>query len=213
MATNPLGLEYPEGADAFQPHTDIQALADSARGRVIVPVASEAVRDALETALPPSTAEPLYVFRADAPAGREIEYTTDGTTWRTLVAAGSSDQKELSASPNPTSTTNVTMPSLDMTAQIRSTSDVLWVDICAEVDINTAGTINVIEVLIDGVAEGVQLRTEASAGNNRGSGYKKWRKTGLSAGAHTIEFRTRNLAGSTSATITATMTSASYWVE
>lgn len=212
MATNPLGLEYPEGADSFQPHTDIQALADSARGRLIIPVASVAARDSLETALPPSASEPLYVFRADAPAGREIEYTTDGTTWRTLVAAGTSDQLVLSASPTPTSTTNVTMPSLDMAPVIRSTSDVLWVDISAEVLINTGGTINVIEVLIDGVAEGVQLRT-AGAANDRISGHKRWRKTGLSAGAHTVAFRTRNTAGSTSATVVATMSSASYRVE
>lgn len=34
----------------------------------------------------PTTSNPLIVFRADAGPGRELEYTTDGTTWRSLVA-------------------------------------------------------------------------------------------------------------------------------
>jgi hypothetical protein len=213
MATNPLGLEYPEGADSFQPHTDIQALADSARGRVIVPVASEAERDALETALPPSTSLPLYVFRADAPVGREIEYTTDGTTWRTLVAQGTSDQKATSVAYNPTGTTNVDMTDLDMTAQIRSTSDVLWVDIDATVGILTANAQNIIELLVDGVAQSKNLVTRSADANHRASAYKKWRLTGLSAGAHTLAFRTRSGAAATNTTILAAVTGASYRVE
>jgi hypothetical protein len=213
MATNPLGLEYPEGADSFQPHTDIQALADSARGRVIIPVASVAARDSLETALPPSASEPLYVFRADAPAGREVEYTTDGTTWRALVAEGSSDQKSLSTAANPTSTTNVDLNDLDMTATIRSTSDVLWIDVDAVVGILTANAQNIIELLVDGVADPKTMVTRSADANHRSSGYKKWRYTGLTPGAHTIEFRTRSGAAATNTSLLALTTGASYWVE
>ena len=34
----------------------------------------------------PSTSNPLIVFRADAGAGRELEYTTNGTLWHTVDA-------------------------------------------------------------------------------------------------------------------------------
>ncbi len=58
-----------------------------------VPVADTAARTALLVTLAaaspsvvPSTSSPIFVFRADAGAGRELEYTIDGTTWLTIDA-------------------------------------------------------------------------------------------------------------------------------
>lgn len=124
---------------------------------------------------------------------------------------GHSDQKVLSADANPTSTTNVNMTSLNMTASVTSTSDVVWVEIDAEIVTAVANSLNTVELLIDGSANAVQLRTRLQSINDRYSGHKKWRITGLAAGSHTIAFRTRNSAGSTDVTITAGHTVASYW--
>lgn len=125
---------------------------------------------------------------------------------------GHSDQKTLTTSASPTSTTNVTMPELDMSVTVGSTSDVVWVDCDAEVTITVNSTINLIELLVDGVAQTKQLRTRISAANLNVAGYKKWRLTGLSPGAHTLTFRTRNTAGSTGAAVVgAGLTGASYW--
>jgi len=77
--TVPAGGELPERAA-------INRLADSIID--IVPVANTTARAQLLVDLgwAPSTARPLLVFRGDAPAGGEIEYTVDGTNWRTLWA-------------------------------------------------------------------------------------------------------------------------------
>lgn len=59
----------------------------------IVPVANATERTQLVTDLTaagvgPSSARPLYVDRADAPAHSSIERTTDGTTWRSVALQG-----------------------------------------------------------------------------------------------------------------------------
>lgn len=56
-----------------------------------------ALDDAGEAA--PSTSAPVLVFRADAPAGQEAEYTTDGTTWRTLAARFYAESTDFGTSP------------------------------------------------------------------------------------------------------------------
>lgn len=49
-------------------------------------VADATARAALATAFSPSASNPLYVWRADATSGREIERTTNGTTWQVMAA-------------------------------------------------------------------------------------------------------------------------------
>mgnify|MGYP007112216705 CR=1 FL=1 len=87
MATNDLGVAFPTGADEFAPHLDIEGLADSMAGRIVVPVPNVTARDALAAAVSPSPSEPLYVHRADAPAGARTEVTENGTSWRTVGAS------------------------------------------------------------------------------------------------------------------------------
>ena len=81
MATTPTGLDVPAVTDAFDPDGDIRGLAGSLDGRIIVPVPNITARNALAAALTPTPAAPLYVDRADAPAGASLERTIDGTTW------------------------------------------------------------------------------------------------------------------------------------
>jgi hypothetical protein len=73
MATNDLGVAYPTGADEFAPHVDMEAMADSLHGRIIVPVANETERDALSADVVPTASTPLYVHRADAADGFKLE--------------------------------------------------------------------------------------------------------------------------------------------
>ena len=47
----------------------------------------------------PSTSNPLIVFRANAGAGRELEYTTDGSTWRTIVTEDGTEWTPATVSP------------------------------------------------------------------------------------------------------------------
>lgn len=83
MALNDIGLEVPAGTDMFDPDGDMRALGISLMGRVIIPVANTAEKDALATLLNPTPANPLYVHRADAPVFARLEWTDDGgTTWR-----------------------------------------------------------------------------------------------------------------------------------
>jgi hypothetical protein len=86
MVLTPLGLNIPAQTDAFDTATDFADLAASFEGRVVVPVANVTARATLATAVAPSLSEPLYVHRADAPAGLELEVSTDGTTWRSVFS-------------------------------------------------------------------------------------------------------------------------------
>ncbi|WP_087507935.1 hypothetical protein [Cellulomonas iranensis] len=85
MARNTIGVEVPAGTDAFDPQGDMVELGGSLAGRVVVPVTNVADRAQVAAALSPTPATPLYVHRADAPVGLELERTIDGTTW---VAVG-----------------------------------------------------------------------------------------------------------------------------
>jgi hypothetical protein len=93
MATTPTGLDVPAGIDPFDPDGDIRDLAASLEGRIFVPVPNITARDALAAALSPTPAEPLYVDRADAPAGAKLERTTDGVTWSAPTFTRVSHQK------------------------------------------------------------------------------------------------------------------------
>lgn len=84
MATTPTGLTVPAGTDAFDPDGDMRTLAGSLEGRIIVPVPNVTARDALSALVSPSASEPLYVHRQDATLGRQLERTTNGTTWTTV---------------------------------------------------------------------------------------------------------------------------------
>lgn len=86
MTLNALGIEVPAGGDEFDPQGDMVAMGASFGGRIVVPVANTTARAALAATLSPTPAVPLYVHRADAEPGQELEVTTDGTTWRSITA-------------------------------------------------------------------------------------------------------------------------------
>jgi len=71
--------------------------------------------------------------------------------------------------------------------------------------IATAGTIAILELLVDGTAQGLQMILYGSF-VGRWSCSKTWRITGLSAASHTFTARTRNTAGSTSSIVNQTHT-------
>lgn len=96
MATTASGVVIPGNDPLNTPVFPIQDywnnLGKSLSGMVIVDVASVTARAALITALTaegytPSATAPVYVHRVDAPAGFNLEYTVDGTTWITVGSA------------------------------------------------------------------------------------------------------------------------------
>lgn len=91
MAQTPTGLDVPAGGDPFDPQVDLVKLAASLGARIIVPVPNVTARGQLVTRLTaegaaPSATAPLYVHRGDAPAGFELESTTDGTTFQPIAS-------------------------------------------------------------------------------------------------------------------------------
>lgn len=87
MPTTPQGIYYPDSTTNVAPlHTVFSAMASSiddalAGGVQIHRVANVTERNALVPQFPPSAANPLFVWRADATNGQELEYTKNGTTW------------------------------------------------------------------------------------------------------------------------------------
>lgn len=87
MPTTSQGIYYPDSATNITPlHTVLATMASSIDtildGDVQVHrVANTTARNALVSQFPPSAANPLFVWRADADNGRELEYTKNGTTW------------------------------------------------------------------------------------------------------------------------------------
>ena len=62
----------------------------------VVPVASatertQLVADLTAAGVGPTAARPLFVYRADATAASEVEYTRDGATWRTVTTKTTMD--------------------------------------------------------------------------------------------------------------------------
>lgn len=88
MPTTSQGIYYPDAATNVAPlHTVFSTMASSINsilaGDVQVHrVANTTARNALVSQFPPTAANPLFVWRADAPNGRELEYTKNGSTWQ-----------------------------------------------------------------------------------------------------------------------------------
>lgn len=90
MATDARGHTVPAAAD----HPTRQALLTAMLSvKDPIPVADSTARAtlistlaALSPAIVPSTSNPVFVFRADAATGANVEYTTDGSTWRAIYA-------------------------------------------------------------------------------------------------------------------------------
>lgn len=108
-----------------------------------------------------------------------------------------------SANANPTSTANVTIAGWSVTVTSPGPGAVFVVQLEPDWSIATAGTIAIIELLVDGTAQTV-IHVLNSSGTGRWPGSKKWRLTGLAAGSHTFTARTRNSAGSTSSIVNLT---------
>lgn len=92
MVSTATGVHAPIPDDPFDPQGDDYAQAISLAGRVIIPVANATERAAVGGSLiaqgtAPSAARPFFVFRADAPAGLQLEYTTNGTLWYSQAAS------------------------------------------------------------------------------------------------------------------------------
>lgn len=87
MPITPQGIWYPGSSDDVTPlETTFSAMASSIdnilSGDVqIHRVANTTERNALVSQYPPSASSPLFVWRANATNGRELEYTKDGTNW------------------------------------------------------------------------------------------------------------------------------------
>lgn len=110
MATTASGVTIPGASPTTAPATPIQDhwnnLGLSLNGHLVAHVASVTARAAHVTALAtdgytPTAATPVFVWRADAAAGRQLEVTIDGTNWypvfsdttapATFAAAGGSN--------------------------------------------------------------------------------------------------------------------------
>lgn len=87
MPTTSQGIYYPDSTTNVAPlHTVFSTMASSidtvlAGGVRVHRAANTTARNALVSQFPPSAANPLIVWRADAPNGRELEYTKNGSTW------------------------------------------------------------------------------------------------------------------------------------
>ena len=89
------GVLFYQDTDSFTPPASLN-LAQSnlsdllAAGVRFKRVANTTARSALVTSIGlanVTTANPLHVWRADATAGKQYEYTTNGTTWHTVVTS------------------------------------------------------------------------------------------------------------------------------
>lgn len=113
-------------------------------------------------------------------------------------------QDVLGIAANPNSVANVTLSGLQIDIVVNDTREQWAVELDADVTV-PLGT-NVIELLVDGIAEAAQIITGTTGSNIRIAGHKKWLITGLSVGPHSFTARTRMIAASTNATVNATHT-------
>lgn len=86
----PENIRVPAGGDSYALTADLREMANSIGG--IVAVANTSARTALVNARiaesrPVTAADPLVVLRGDAAPRREIEYSIDGSNWRTIEAS------------------------------------------------------------------------------------------------------------------------------
>jgi hypothetical protein len=92
MASDARKHTVPVGTDPVDLVGVVGGLSASIRDIIQVDntTARAALVDALTTAgMGPSATNPLYVHRTDALSGRELERTTDGTTWWPIVSSQS----------------------------------------------------------------------------------------------------------------------------
>lgn len=115
-------------------------------------------------------------------------------------------QTVLTANAAPTSTANVAMPSLDQTITSPGVYAQFAVEMDADVTITNADSVNLIELLVDGVAQPTQLLSSGAGAGTRISGHKKWVLTGLAQGDHALTFRTRNTTASSGARVNSSHT-------
>lgn len=83
----PEGTRVPTGTDNYDLTADLRKMAESQS--TIVSVASVTMRTAMVAAMTaagrtPSPTRPLWVDRQDLPVWYALEYTTDGTTWKSV---------------------------------------------------------------------------------------------------------------------------------
>jgi len=87
MPNTAKGLYYPDGTTDLSPletvMANMQVSVDSYLGAnsTIHPIANVAGRAAIVALYAPTAASPLFAWRQDAPAGQNLEYTTNGSTW------------------------------------------------------------------------------------------------------------------------------------
>lgn len=122
-----------------------------------------------------------------------------------LVSDLHSAQAVQSANITPNGTANSTLTGLSLSVTSPGTSAVYMVSISADVQFNGA-QVNIIELLVDGVAESAQLLSAGSAAAQRHRPMNTWRITGLAAGSRTFTARTRNSAAGTNAVVNQTHT-------
>lgn len=96
--------------------------------------------------------------------------------------------------------TGLTLTDLEVDVDNPNESAVYEVRIESEVQF-TGAQINLIELLVDGVADPRELRTRAAASGYWLGNSQTWIVTGLSVGSHTFSARTRNSAAGTNATV------------
>jgi hypothetical protein len=130
---------------------------------------------------------------------------TTGMIWARQPNSADAQKDQPSSNTTPSGTTNSTITGLSIAVTCPNVDAVYEVQIDSDVTFSGAQT-NIIELLVDGSAEAVQIINAATASGQRGQGSKTWPITGLSAGAHTFTARTRNTAGGTAAIVTAAHT-------
>jgi len=87
MPTTNLGIYYPDAATNITPLQTVMASISTsvdaylAANATVHTIANTAGRAALVAAYSPSVSNPLFVWRQDAAAGNNLEYTTNGTSW------------------------------------------------------------------------------------------------------------------------------------
>lgn len=151
------------------------------------------------------------------PAGRLFQRTCNAGTWGDWVQmdrafydaryapATESVQDVQSADVTPNGTTPSALTGLSIAVTSPGTSAVYMVTIDADVTFVGSQT-NLIELLVDGVAESAQLISGAAASGYRINGSKMWRITGLAAGSRTFTAQTKNSGAGTNATVKQTHT-------
>lgn len=151
---------------------------------------------------------PFRIYRRTAEifwtAWEQIDRTFYDTRYQ-LVTDLDSSQVAQSGAVTPNGTANSTLTGLSSSVTSPGTAAVYMVEIDPDVTFAGAQT-NIIELLVDGVAQTAQLITGAAATGYRFDGHKKWRITGLAAGSRTFTARTRNTAAGTNATVNLTHT-------